>query len=290
MTRQLKGTEIGLFVVDNRLAERDAHMPRIIAVANQKGGVGKTTTVVNIATNIAISGKRTLLIDLDPQGNATTGLGVDSKSVESSSYNVLVQQLPISAARVKTVVEGLDLVPATMDLAGSEVELVPMFSRELRLRSAISLISNEYDYIFIDCPPSLGLLTVNSLAAATEVIVPLQCEYYALEGLTQLLNNVELIQENLNADLHVSSIVLVMFDARTRLAQEVAQEVREHFGNLVLETVVPRSVRLSEAPSYGKPVELYDPASSGALAYRQVTKEVAGRNQTGPQDMSERSL
>jgi len=264
-------------------------MPRILAVANQKGGVGKTTTVVNIAANIAISGARTLVIDLDPQGNATTGLGVDSKSIERSSYNVLVQQLPISAARVQTVVEGLDLVPATMDLAGSEVELVPMFSRELRLQSAISLIANEYDYILIDCPPSLGLLTVNGLAAATEVIVPLQCEYYALEGLSQLLNNVELIRQSLNAELHVSSIVLVMFDARTRLAQEVAEEVRQHFGKLVLDTVVPRSVRLSEAPSYGKPVELYDPTSSGATAYRQVADEVIHRGITGSQDMSERS-
>ena len=271
------------------MPERDAQMPRVLAVANQKGGVGKTTTVVNIATNVAISGHRTLLIDLDPQGNATTGLGVDPKNVESSSYNVLVQQLPISAARVETVVEGLDLVPATLDLAGSEVELVPMFSRELRLRSAISLIANEYDYIFIDCPPSLGLLTVNSLSAATEVIVPLQCEYYALEGLSQLLNNVELVKENLNPELHVSSIVLVMFDARTRLAQQVAEEVREHFGDLVLRTVVPRSVRLSEAPSYGKPVELYDPSSSGALAYRQVTKEVIDRSQIESENISERS-
>ena len=264
-------------------------MSRILAVANQKGGVGKTTTVVSVATNVALSGYRTLLIDLDPQGNATTGLGVDPRNLESSSYNVLVQQLPISATRVQTVVEGLDLVPSTLDLAGAEVELVPMFSRELRLQSAISLVSSEYDYIFIDCPPSLGMLTVNSLAAATEVIVPLQCEYYALEGLGQLLNNVGLVQESLNPDLKVSSIVLVMFDARTRLAEQVAAEVREHFGDLVLETIVPRSVRLSEAPSYGKPVELYDPSSTGAFAYREVTKEIVAQQPTDAESLSERS-
>ena len=249
-------------------------MSRVLAIANQKGGVGKTTTAVSVATNIALSGKRTLLIDLDPQGNATTALGMSSKEVEASSYNVVVQQLPISAARVTTGVERLDLLPATMDLAGAEIELVPMFSRELRLRSAISLVENDYDYILIDCPPSLGLLTVNSLAAASEVLVPLQCEYYALEGLSQLLNNVQLVQDALNPDLKVSAIVLVMFDARTRLAQEVAEEVRSHFGNLVLSTVVPRSVRLSEAPSYGQPIEIYDPASQGAAAYRGVTKEI----------------
>ena len=265
-------------------------MARILAVANQKGGVGKTTTVVNVATNVAMSGYRTLLVDLDPQGNATTGLGVDPRNLDRSSYNVLVQQLPISAVRVPTVVDGLDLVPATLDLAGAEVELVPMFSRELRLQSAISLIASDYDYIFIDCPPSLGMLTVNSLAAATEVIVPLQCEYYALEGLGQLLNNVGLVQESLNAELNVSYIVLVMFDARTRLAEQVAAEVREHFGDLVLNTVVPRSVRLSEAPSYGQPVELYDPRSSGAFAYREVTKEILARHLTESEALSERSL
>ncbi len=249
-------------------------MPRVLAVANQKGGVGKTTTAVSVASNLALSGQRTLLIDLDPQGNASTALGFSSKSVEVSSYNVVVQQLPISAARVTTSVEKLDLLPATMDLAGAEIELVPMFSRELRLRSAISLVEKDYDYILIDCPPSLGLLTINSLAAASEVLVPLQCEYYALEGLSQLLSNVQLVQDALNPDLNVSAIVLVMFDARTRLAQEVAEEVRAHFGDLVLTAVVPRSVRLSEAPSYGQPIEIYDPDSAGAAAYRAVTKEI----------------
>ena len=249
-------------------------MPRILAVANQKGGVGKTPTAVSVATNIALAGKRTLLVDLDPQGNATTALGFSPKSVESSSYNVVVQQLPISAARVTTSVDKLDLLPASMDLAGAEIELVPMFSRELRLRSAISLVEKDYDYILIDCPPSLGLLTINSFAAASEVLVPLLCEYYALEGLSQLLNNVELVQDALNPNLKVSAIVLVMFDARTRLAQEVAEEVRSHFGDLVLSAVVPRSVRLSEAPSYGQPIEIYDPASQGAAAYRAVTKEI----------------
>ena len=215
-----------------------------------------------------------MLIDLDPQGNATTGVGVNPREVSTSSYNVLVQQLPLSGARIQNVLPNMDLVPATLDLAGAEVELVPMFSRELRLRSAISLVENEYDYIFVDCPPSLGMLTINSLAAVNEVIVPLQCEYYALEGLGQLLTNVQLIQEGLNPDLQVSAIVLVMFDARTRLAEQVAQEVREHFGELVLTTVVPRSIRLSEAPSYGQPIEIYDPASAGAAAYRAVTNEI----------------
>ena len=215
-----------------------------------------------------------MLIDLDPQGNATTGVGVNPREVSTSSYNVLVQQLPLSGARIQNVLPNMDLVPATLDLAGAEVELVPMFSRELRLRSAISLVENEYDYIFVDCPPSLGMLTINSLAAVNEVIVPLQCEYYALEGLGQLLTNVQLIQEGLNPDLQVSAIVLVMFDARTRLAEQVAQDVREHFGELVLTTVVPRSIRLSEAPSYGQPIEIYDPASAGAAAYRAVTNEI----------------
>ena len=219
-------------------------------------------------------GKKILVIDLDPQGNATTGVGVNPREVSTSSYNVLVQQLPLSGARIQNVLPNMDLVPATLDLAGAEVELVPMFSRELRLRSAISLVENEYDYIFVDCPPSLGMLTINSLAAVNEVIVPLQCEYYALEGLGQLLTNVQLIQEGLNPDLQVSAIVLVMFDARTRLAEQVAQEVREHFGELVLTTVVPRSIRLSEAPSYGQPIEIYDPASAGAAAYRAVTNEI----------------
>ena len=249
-------------------------MVRTLAVANQKGGVGKPTTVVSVASNVALAGFRTLLIDLDPQGNATTGVGVNPREVSTSSYNVLVQQLPLSGARIQNVLPNMDLVPATLDLAGAEVELVPMFSRELRLRSAISLVENEYDYIFVDCPPSLGMLTINSLAAVNEVIVPLQCEYYALEGLGQLLTNVQLIQEGLNPDLQVSAIVLVMFDARTRLAEQVAQEVREHFGELVLTTVVPRSIRLSEAPSYGQPIEIYDPASAGAAAYRAVTNEI----------------
>ena len=256
-------------------------MTRILAIANQKGGVGKTTTAISVATNVALAGHRTLLVDADPQGNATTGLGVNPRTLESSTYNVVVQQLPISAARIATIVDGLDLLPANLDLAGAEVELVPMFSRELRLRSALSLVVNDYDYVLIDCPPSLGMLTVNSLAAAHEVVIPLQCEYYALEGLGQLLNNVDLIRQSLNADLEVAAIVLVMYDARTRLAEQVADEVRTHFGDLVCRAVVPRSVRLSEAPSYGQPIELYDPTSRGAAAYREVTKEILGQQASG---------
>ena len=209
-------------------------MTRVLAIANQKGGVGKTTTAINVATNIALAGRRTLLIDADPQGNATTGFGINTKTLESSTYNVLVQQLPISAVRVATDVDGLDVLPSNLDLAGAEIELVPMFSRELRLRSAISLIVNEYDYVLIDCPPSLGMVTINSLAAAREVLIPVQCEYYALEGLGQLLSNVDLIRQNLNPDLEVTSIVLVMYDARTRLAEQVAGEVRSHFGDMSL--------------------------------------------------------
>ncbi len=256
-------------------------MTRILAIANQKGGVGKTTTAISVATNIALAGQRTLLVDADPQGNATTGFGIDPRTLESSTYNVLVQQLPIGAARVATVVNGLDLLPSNLDLAGAEIELVPMFSRELRLRSAISLIANDYDYILIDCPPSLGMVTINSLAAAHEVVIPVQCEYYALEGLGQLVSNVDLIRQSLNSDLEVTSIVLVMYDARTRLAEQVAGEVRSHFGDVVLQAVVPRSVRLSEAPSYGQPIELYDPSSSGAVAYREVTREILDQQAPG---------
>ena len=263
-------------------------MTRVLAIANQKGGVGKTTTAISVATNIALAGWRTLLVDADPQGNATTGFGINPRTLESSTYNVLVQQLPISAARIPTEVDGLDLLPSNLDLAGAEVELVPMFSRELRLRSAISLVANEYDYVLIDCPPSLGMVTVNSLAAAREVLIPVQCEYYALEGLGQLLSNVDLIRQNLNPDLEVTSIVLVMYDARTRLAEQVVSEVRSHFGDMVRTTVVPRSVRLSEAPSYGQPIELYDPASHGAVAYREVTKEILDQQAPG-MSMPERS-
>ena len=250
-------------------------MARVLAVANQKGGVGKTTTAVNVASCLAEVGYKTLLVDLDPQGNATTGVGIDPRTLYSSMYQVLVGQKTIEETIIETPIQRLFVVPSNLDLAGAEIELVSVFSRELRLRNAIAVVQNNYDYVIIDCPPSLGILTINGLAAAEEVVIPVQCEYYALEGLGQLLNNVKLIQQNLNKDLFVSSIVLVMFDARTRLAEQVVNEVRGHFPDQVRETVIPRSVRLSEAPSYGQPVNQYDSLSKGAIAYKALANEIA---------------
>jgi chromosome partitioning protein len=251
-------------------------LPRVIAVANQKGGVGKTTTAVNLGACLADLGYRTLVIDLDPQGNASTGLGINPRALESSMYDVLLNDVPLEDCIEGSAIRMLFVAPASLDLAGAEIELVPAFSRELRLKKAIGEVLGDYDYVLIDCPPSLGLLTVNAMAAATEVLVPIQCEYYALEGLGQLLRNVDLVQKNLNPDLEVSAIVLVMYDARTKLADQVAAEVREHFGEKVCRNVVPRSVRLSEAPSFGQPIITFDPSSRGAIAYRELAKEVSG--------------
>ncbi len=249
-------------------------MTRVLAIANQKGGVGKTTTAVNLSAALAEAGYRTLTVDLDPQGNATTGLGIDPRTLDTSMYDVLMGTANIEDCIESTSIRHLFVAPASLDLAGAEIELVPMFSREMKLRQALVPLEGEYDFIFIDCPPSLGLLTVNALAAAREVIVPIQCEYYALEGLGQLLSNVNLIQQNLNPSLVISLIALVMYDARTRLADQVVTEVRHHFGDKVCRTVVPRTVRLSEAPSYGQPITTFDPTSRGALAYRELAKEV----------------
>lgn len=250
--------------------------PRVIAVANQKGGVGKTTTTVNLGACLAELGQRVLIIDLDPQGNATSGLGVEHRGLEHSMYHVLMHDLPLENCVEPTDVKGLFVAPASFDLAGAEVELVPAFSRENRLHRALDPILEDYDYVLIDCPPTLGLLTVNALTAAREVLVPIQCEYYALEGLGQLLRNVDLVQRNLNPGLEISTIVCVMYDARTKLSDHVVTEVRNHFGDKVLRTVVPRSVRLSEAPSFGQPIIVFDPRSMGAVAYREVAKEVHG--------------
>ncbi|MHB1889839.1 MAG: ParA family protein [Acidimicrobiales bacterium] len=258
------------------LAEVQRAVPRVIAIANQKGGVGKTTTAVNIGAGLAELGHRVLVVDLDPQGNATTGLGVDARNFEQSMYDVLLREAAIEDCVEPTSVKNLFVAPATIDLAGAEIELVPMFSRELRLRKALAGVTSDFDYVLIDCPPSLGLITVNGLAAATEVLVPIQCEYYALEGLGQLLRNVHLVQSNLNAELEVTTIVLTMYDARTKLAEQVAAEVRSHFGARVCKTVVPRSVRISEAPSFGQPITVFDPTSRGAIAYRELAKEVSG--------------
>ena len=251
-------------------------LPRVMAVANQKGGVGKTTTAVNLGAALAELGYRVLVVDLDPQGNATTGLGVNPRSLETSIYDVLLHDVPLEDCIEPTALKNLFVVPATIDLAGAEIELVPAFSRELRLRRAIEAQEGDFDFTLIDCPPSLGLITVNGLAAATEVIVPIQCEYYALEGLGQLLRNVNLVQNNLNPRLEVSAIILTMYDARTKLADQVAGEVRAHFGDKVCRNIVPRTVRLSEAPSFGHPIIVFDPTSRGAIAYRELAKEVSG--------------
>ena len=255
---------------------RGRELPRVIAVANQKGGVGKTTTAVNLGACLAEMGFRTLVIDLDPQGNASTGLGLDAGQLDSTIYDVLLHDLPLRDCVVPTSVAGLFVAPANMDLAGAEIELVPTFSREHRLRLAVETVRDAFDFVLIDCPPSLGLLTVNAFTAATEVMVPVQCEFYALEGLRQLSTNIELVRRSLNPDLEISALVLVMFDARTNLAEQVAAEVRTHFGDRVCTQVIPRTVRLSEAPSFGQPIISFDPTSRGAIAYRDLAKEVSG--------------
>jgi chromosome partitioning protein len=251
-------------------------LPRVIAIANQKGGVGKTTTAVNLGAGLAELGYRVLVVDLDPQGNATTGLGINPRNLETSIYDVMMHDVALEDCIEATTLRNLFVCPATIDLAGAEIELVPAFSRELKLRRALEPVLEDFDFVVVDCPPSLGLITVNALAAATEVIVPIQCEYYALEGLGQLLRNVNLVQTNLNPRLEVSAIVLTMFDARTKLADQVATEVRGHFGAKVCRNIVPRTVRLSEAPSFGQPIVVFDPTSRGAIAYRELAKEVAG--------------
>jgi chromosome partitioning protein len=250
-------------------------LPRVIAIANQKGGVGKTTTTVNLGACLAELGFKTLVIDLDPQGNASTGLGIENRGLEVSMYHVIMHDVPLEDCVEPSAVKNLFVAPASLDLAGAEIELVPAFSRENRLRRAIEAVLDVYDFVLIDCPPSLGLLTVNGLNAAQEVLVPIQCEYYALEGLGQLLRNVDLVKRNLNPSLEVSTIVCVMYDARTKLSDQVVREVREHFGDKVCRTVVPRTVRLSEAPSFGQPIITFDSTSRGAVAYREVAKEVS---------------
>ncbi len=254
-------------------AERE--LPRVIAIANQKGGVGKTTTTVNLGAALAEQGYRVLVVDLDPQGNATTGLGVEARNFELSMYDVIMRDHPLEDCIEPTSVKNLFVAPATIDLAGVEIELVPAFSREMKLKRAIDTVVDDFDFVLIDCPPSLGLITVNGLAAADEVLVPIQCEYYALEGLSQLLRNVNLVSTNLNETLEVTTIVLTMYDARTRLSVDVANEVRQHFSDRVCRVVIPRTVRLSEAPSFGQPITVFDPASRGAVAYRELAKEVS---------------
>jgi chromosome partitioning protein len=250
--------------------------PRIIAMANQKGGVGKTTTTINLGACLADQGYRVLLVDLDPQGNASTGLGLNTREMETSIYDVLLHETPLEDCLEATAVKNLFVAPSNLDLAGAEIELVPVMGRETRLKKAIAAIIDQFDYVLIDCPPSLGLLTVNGLTAANEVIVPIQCQYYALEGLGQLLRNVDLVSRNLNPGLGVSTIICTMFDTRTKLSSDVVAEVREHFGDKVCQAVIPHNVRLAEAPSHGKPITTFDPSSTGAKAYRAVALEVSG--------------
>jgi chromosome partitioning protein len=255
-------------------------MAKIISIANQKGGVGKTTTAVNLSACIAQKGKRVLLIDIDPQGNATSGLGVEMHE-DKSIYNVLIDSIEMKETIKNTVVKKLDVCPANINLAGAEIELVSMVSRETRLKAAIELVKDEYDYIFIDCPPSLGLITLNAFSASDSVLVPIQCEYYALEGLGQLINTIKLVQKHLNKDLKVEGVILTMFDSRTNLSSQVATEVEKYFGNKVFQTIIPRNIRLSEAPSHGLPITLYDNESKGAETYKKLAKEFLIINEKG---------
>ncbi|EFU2709213.1 ParA family protein [Listeria monocytogenes] len=249
-------------------------MSKVIALANQKGGVGKTTSSVNLSSSLAFLGKKVLLVDIDPQGNASSGVGVNKGEIEHCIYDVLVDDVAIQDVLQKTDLDNLNVIPATIQLAGAEVELVPAISREIRLKKAIDSIRDDYDYVIIDCPPSLGLLTLNALTAADSVLIPVQCEYYALEGLSQLLNTIRIVQKHLNEDLQIEGVLLTMLDARTNLGIQVIEEVKKYFQNKVFNTIIPRNVRLSEAPSHGKPILLYDVKSKGAEVYLELAKEV----------------
>jgi chromosome partitioning protein len=249
----------------------------VIAITNQKGGVGKTTTAVNLSACLADLGKKVLMLDIDPQGNATSGIGIDKQKIKRCIYDALINDIDARKIIVESSIGGLDVIPATIQLAGAEIELVPTLSREVRLKKVIEKIRNEYDFIFIDCPPSLGLLTLNALTAADIVLVPIQCEYYALEGLGQLVNTIDLVKKHLNSDLQIRGVILTMYDSRTNLSLQVADEVRKHFGEVVFRAVIPRNVRLSEAPSHGEPIIKYDPRSKGAEVYKLLAEEVLAR-------------
>lgn len=254
-------------------------MAQIISVANQKGGVGKTTTTVNLGACLASLGKKVLLVDMDAQGNATSGVGIRKPDVTRDIYDVLVNELPIDEATLITEHENLSIVPATLQLAGAEIELTSKMARESRLKGSLAEVSSQYDYILIDCPPSLGHLTINSFTASDSILIPVQCEYYALEGLSQLLNTVRLVQKHFNPELEIEGVLLTMYDARTNLGNEVVEEVRKYFREKVYETIIPRNIRLSEAPSHGKPIIDYDPRSRGAEVYQALAKEVVSREE-----------
>ncbi|TCS81862.1 ParA family protein [Pectinatus cerevisiiphilus] len=251
-------------------------MAKIIAIANQKGGVGKTTTAINLSAAFSEAGKKVILVDADPQGNATSGCGIDKEQIKNSLYDLLLRDEKLENILLKAK-NDMMVLPGTIDLAGAEVELVSAFSRETKLKKALAKVKNAYDYIIIDCPPSLGLLTINALTAADSVILPLQCEYYALEGMTQILNTINLVKKNLNEELLLEGVVLTMYDARTNLSEQVAKEVQKHFPDKLYKTVIPRNVKLSEAPSYGCPINEYAPSSKGAFAYRALADEVMAR-------------
>lgn len=254
-------------------------MTKIVALSNQKGGVGKTTTAMNLATSLAACGKKVLVVDFDPQGNTSTGFGIDKVSSNKNSYALVMHQCTLEEAVHETNVPNLDVIPSTIHLSGAEVELVPVMARERRLRDAFSGAVDGYDYVFIDCPPSLGLLTLNALTAATEILVPLQCEFFAMEGLSQLFQTIDLVKKNLNPELSLSGVLLTMYDTRNKLSSQVEADVRRHLGSKVFNVVIPRNVRVSEAPSYGRPVLLYDVACAGSKAYMKLAAEFVARTQ-----------
>ena len=253
-------------------------MAKTVAVCNQKGGTGKTTTTINFASSLSVLGKKVLIVDMDPQGNASSGVGVNKNEIKESLYDVLLHRVSIAQALTKTTFQNLDIVPCNINLTGAEIELVGVFSRETRLKKALEPIENEYDFIFIDSPPSLGLLTLNTLVAADSILVPIQCEFYALEGVSQLLNTIALVKEGLNQNLHIEGVLLTMADFRTNLTNEVINEIKNYFHEKVYNSIIPRNIRLSEAPSFGKPINFYDSTSLGSIKYKELAEEFLSSN------------